>query len=366
MLKARSLSASDRSVLHALAHRMNNKTGQCDPGYDTLASDTGLSKGKVAQSIKALWQAGILDWEDRWKPDSKERDTNLYTIPHAPHPIDPEKRVVLEPLDCRTEKRVVPKPPGSKEGVPPGARGGVSPSGTPCITQYDSVYHPVAQGVSPVSREQGTNREENLEVTESCCGGGAPPETDCFAFDQDFPVGQGMESDSYCEGEYILEAESEPVSNTPVHTISSQSNEEERPSAPLTPAQELANFYFTLLGSPAEFKKNDKAWDAIAKQMLSQYSMDDIKGAAEWALKINNYWPEAIYRLDRDPLQFFAHKLSTILPQYLGFKNARNHKRTNTKENNHVTTNKKSKSASIHDHNLAVGEQVKRELRGES
>jgi DNA-binding transcriptional MocR family regulator len=89
------LSPVDRSVLHALAHHMNDATGHCQPSNATLARDTGFSRNTVAQSLKTLQRVGFIDWSERRIPVSE--GSKLFTIRHALDPDDPEQ-VSLKPI----------------------------------------------------------------------------------------------------------------------------------------------------------------------------------------------------------------------------------------------------------------------------
>jgi hypothetical protein len=148
---ARGLTAPQRYVFLRLANRMNHILGLCYPGFGQLAKDTGYSVSEVSDCIHGLWKAGYIDWQDRWKPNSVERDTNLYTIHYVPHPDDPEKRVMLAPMEMRTGNRAAPerrkKPANPKhkkkvvlvepvEGIAAGGIGGGIPAGDTGYTAW--------------------------------------------------------------------------------------------------------------------------------------------------------------------------------------------------------------------------------------
>lgn len=59
------LPALQKLVLLMLANYCNHHTGQCNPSYDRLASECGMSKTSVRDAIKALNEKGILEIEHR-------------------------------------------------------------------------------------------------------------------------------------------------------------------------------------------------------------------------------------------------------------------------------------------------------------
>jgi len=97
------LSPVDRSVLHALAHRVTDLTGQCQPTNATLARDTGYSRNTVAESLKTLQRVGLIDWRPQQIPVSE--GTKRYTIHHAPDPRNPEQVMLKPTMDSSKRNR---------------------------------------------------------------------------------------------------------------------------------------------------------------------------------------------------------------------------------------------------------------------
>lgn len=54
----RRLSARDRLVLLCLVWHRNERTGRCDPGWDTVSAETGFSRSTVAEAVKRLESMG--------------------------------------------------------------------------------------------------------------------------------------------------------------------------------------------------------------------------------------------------------------------------------------------------------------------
>jgi hypothetical protein len=226
---ARGLTAPQRYVFLRLANRMNHILGLCYPGFGQLAKDTGYSVSEVSDCIHGLWKAGYIDWQDRWKPSSVERDTNLYTIHYVPHPDDPEKRVMLAPMEMRTGNRVAPerrkKPANPKhkkkvvlvepvEGIAAGGIGGVYQQviqgirhgGIGSTATEDTVYQQMGHGIPPrrwkPGLEPGPNQEANRETTIVGGGGATPPivEGDLSPLDSVGPEGTGSGDDPVGQG----------------------------------------------------------------------------------------------------------------------------------------------------------------------
>lgn len=74
----RGLKPRDIAVYFALKARAN-KTGQCDPSYETIAKDAGISKNTVGPAITALETEGFIRVKNRTSAKDT-RPSNEYTL----------------------------------------------------------------------------------------------------------------------------------------------------------------------------------------------------------------------------------------------------------------------------------------------
>jgi hypothetical protein len=329
------VSTTQLAVLLCTANHENEEKGLCFPGADTVADKCHLNERVVRRAWRALEEKGLISIDDKIGKSFR------FSFTEQVFPKDPKAPVTLPPRTLST-----PDPGLSvlleKEATPD------FQYATP-DSEYAEVYSESDEPVSNLEEESG--REAVVVVV------GATPDETGSDSRSDFPTGTGPEVESYVEGEYISAGESETPTDHPVETWKSQPVEPERPAEQISPARKFANVYFGLLDSPPAFKKSGKAWIVLAEQMLTRHELADLIGAAKWALQVNTFWPEPLFRLDRDPLQFFAAKLSKIMPQYQAYEKVQNQKRNKTTESNHDPVSKKSKAAAIHEHNRAAAQE---------
>jgi hypothetical protein len=415
---ARGLTAPQRYVFLRLANRMNHILGLCYPGFGQLAKDTGYSVSEVSDCIHGLWKAGYIDWQDRWKPNSVERDTNLYTIHYVPHPDDPEKRVMLAPMEMRTGNRVAPerrkKPANPKhkkkvvlvepvEGIGAGGIGGVYQQviqgiphgGIGSTATEDTVYQQVGHGIPPrrwkSGLEPGPNQEANRETTIVGGGGATPPivEGDLSPLDSVGPEGTGSGDDPVEQGK----GETQGIDISPAQSAGERESAAEsgaatgpgrplegeymddhpaepagdashvRPAgSPLTDAQELVRHFFGLIGKPAALKDRGKRWVGIAGGMLADHSLTDLKGIADYAVGSNFWAPLLLQFEERDPFVYFQLKLPKLLTQYQGRKrHAQLPKQKSEARHGGKDTTRKTKRQLIAEQNRANLEELERE-----
>jgi hypothetical protein len=171
--------------------------------------------------------------------------------------------------------------------------------------------------------------------------------------DEDDPDSPSAHLGSSPEPEYL------PFNN-PVE----QSHNEQSPPESRGAAAEFAEFYFNLIGSPSAFREM-KNWEAIASAMLKDNSLDDIRGAAEYALS-HHFWQPKMLRFDRDPFLYLQKALLELLKQYGGVKNARTfndqHNKKSEPHHGRKSPARKTKQQLLEEGNDAVSDRVLRKL----
>jgi hypothetical protein len=340
MLRARGLGPSDLWLLVRLANRMNHLNGRCDPGYDQLVEDSGLSKGQIPKSLKKLKRAGVIDWQERWKPNSKQRNTNLYRIYHCADPQDP-KKVLLQPIDRRS---------GVRKGVSPSSVPPVSPGHVGCTTEAgtgvspgsvppDEVYHQGMYGVSPghvpctteagtgtcpSSRKPGTNQEQNRNET----GRTDQIRAAQSIHDQDNVSQETKAEESEADPERVKE---EASGTTFANANSAPEGLTSEPVIP--PTHPVAVRFLELVGSTPKLARKGPQWDRIAIQLQEQNPKQDINALLDWVWSDKDqFWRVQFMERRSDPFVHFFDKFGTILDQFL-----RRTKATTKKESNNGT-----------------------------
>lgn len=84
------LSANEKLVLLALAHRHNAKTGQCNPSYDTLAGMVDLSRRRVIANVTSL--EGKVDLEVVKRVSKGGQKTNQFILNRGDGSVTPQKQ----------------------------------------------------------------------------------------------------------------------------------------------------------------------------------------------------------------------------------------------------------------------------------
>jgi len=427
MLQERQVGPTARFVFIALANRMNKKSGRCDPSYEELAQDTGLSRSAVASGVDDLWHAGLIDWRVQRKIGTKQNLSNRYVIPTKPDPQDPEKKVLLQPAEprplsqkeqdmatakalrrakaksgCRTVNQADESPvagigiPATAIGIPaerlkPGTQPGkkLDENGNVVVVvgsteQGDGDLHFIStvdgeghQGTDmsgDPDNDRGTMGTESSEVDgdpgEQREGktGGTDISGEHHHHNQDQP--------DYVDGDGVLSGEYEtcpPQQEGERETAAPESRTAAPAAQPtsLVEARELAKFYFESIGSPAQFKDRAKDWVKIALEMLGQNSLEDLKGAARYGLSHKKFWQPKLMQFDRDPFGYFQRCLNSddpnsLLAQYRGLKNAHALNQQHKKQeapHGQKTTTGKSRQQARADSIRAAGEEAERAIR---
>lgn len=82
MIEACNLTATERLVLLALAHRENSKTRRCDPSMAAIARMTGVTRPKVSSAVQSLASKSLLSIENR--KTSAGQISNSYRLGGVP------------------------------------------------------------------------------------------------------------------------------------------------------------------------------------------------------------------------------------------------------------------------------------------
>jgi hypothetical protein len=136
---SRAITAAHAEVARALLRRLG-EDGRLDPGYATLAADTGLDERTIGRAIRRLAEASLLTWQRRlvrvgWRA---AQSSNAYELVPAGQPLPPP------PLKHRES----------------GSKGSLSVAGESLADQYErqraAVREWVADGVTNGATCRGT------------------------------------------------------------------------------------------------------------------------------------------------------------------------------------------------------------------
>lgn len=110
-------------VLVIIKRYLNQKTGQCNPSYKTLARKAGVDRSTIIRYVKKLKALQLIDPELRFKEDGSP-SSNQYNFPYPPSSYPPpvnmdeqDKGGAVVPLpqsqDCHSPSGMTEPPPGA-------------------------------------------------------------------------------------------------------------------------------------------------------------------------------------------------------------------------------------------------------------
>ncbi|SFM76544.1 helix-turn-helix domain-containing protein [Shimia aestuarii] len=85
------LKSGPKAVLLALADRLNDTTGRCDPSIKKICADTGLKRTAVKSALKKLAMLGLLTVERRKLKSSRNYTSNQYHLHIGAKPLLKER-----------------------------------------------------------------------------------------------------------------------------------------------------------------------------------------------------------------------------------------------------------------------------------
>lgn len=300
-----------------LATRANHRTGRCDPGYDRPVEDTTLSRSQTPISLRALWRAGILDWTERWKSNSKGRRTNAYNIYHKQDPLNPKKDILLPRAPRpKEEKRATTKcPKKAQQEVCESLIHPVLVTSTPCMNDQYTLCESPVQGVLATGQEPVLKQEEvsvsqpglepgdgkgnsvqtisrNTEEGEVTTLTASTPVT--------FPANAGKQipnttAVSTPVREFIDQRKLKPDSRARIEEIKMAATNSTEQYEKLSPAGKLACDYFGFMDKPSKYShpETQRQWAAKFQILLAKHTFVKLNGLIRFAWTVPNFWPVA-------------------------------------------------------------------------
>jgi hypothetical protein len=110
-------------VLVIIKRYLNQKTGQCNPSYKTIARKAGVDRSTIIRYVKKLKALNLIDPELQFREDGSPT-SNQYNFPYPP----PSDTPLANPDEQDKGGAVLPPPtpqdchyPSSSDATPPGA-----------------------------------------------------------------------------------------------------------------------------------------------------------------------------------------------------------------------------------------------------
>jgi hypothetical protein len=317
LLHERGLSATDRSILLALANRMNSESLRCDPSYQTIAKDIGRNEKTVRRRVPFIESTGLLGCTTR------TRTSKSYEIPHIVDPANSKRRVLTpHPTTDIVSQKVVAKS-GSTTDIDDIDYGHCVPTTTDIVSTTTDIVSP-----KPGNHELKPGKEPELNLLSGQVGqvGSVSPSQSGLPGERRGTVTNPMEVQA--------RRQQQAKTKAPVATP---------PATPVGPTHALAVKFLDNVGATLALKKKGLAWDQIAAELARTYPLDDLLAAVDWvwANGTDPFWATQFAKSFDDPFKFFALKAEKILDRHqrLLTSQAQEAKRNSNKENSNDSNN---------------------------
>jgi hypothetical protein len=141
--RARHIGLAVLGALVIIKSHLNQKTGQCNPSYTTLAKEAGVDRSTMIRYVKRLKAVNLIDPQLRFRDDGGYAANQYQFSPAGEHPT-PQQPVTSDNQDGEVaatrqpppeEQGATPPlvaempPPGGTDATPPGGNFATTPSG---------------------------------------------------------------------------------------------------------------------------------------------------------------------------------------------------------------------------------------------
>jgi hypothetical protein len=124
-------------ALVVIKSHLNQKTGQCNPSYNTLANEAGVDRSTMIRYVKRLKAVNLIDPQLRFREDGGYGANQYHFSAAGEQPPAPEQAAATrQPLPPEEQVADTPPlvaempPPGGASATPPSGNFATSPSGT--------------------------------------------------------------------------------------------------------------------------------------------------------------------------------------------------------------------------------------------
>jgi helix-turn-helix protein len=124
-------------ALVVIKSHLNQKTGQCNPSYNTLANEAGVDRSTMIRYVKRLKAVNLIDPHLRFRDDGGYAANQYHFSASGEQPSEPGKvSATRQPLPSEEHGAdTLPlvaemPPPGGAPATPPGGNSATTPSGT--------------------------------------------------------------------------------------------------------------------------------------------------------------------------------------------------------------------------------------------
>jgi len=121
-------------ALVVIKSHLNQKTGQCNPSYNTLANEAGVDRSTMIRYVKRLKAVNLIDPRLRFREDGGYAANQYQFAASGDKPPEPEQATPRQPLP--PEEHETPPlvaempPPGGAPATPPSGNFATTPGGT--------------------------------------------------------------------------------------------------------------------------------------------------------------------------------------------------------------------------------------------
>jgi Helix-turn-helix domain len=157
-------------ALIVIKSHLNQKTGQCNPSYNTLAKEAGVDRSTMIRYVKRLKAVNLIDPRLRFREDggyganqyhfsaSGEQPPEPGKVSANRQPLPPEEQVAKPPLVAEMP------PPGGAPATPPGGNFATSPSGTDATALKNKTKERTREALALPTEKQQTCPHPSSEI----------------------------------------------------------------------------------------------------------------------------------------------------------------------------------------------------------
>jgi hypothetical protein len=174
-------------ALVVIKSHLNQKTGQCNPSYTTLAKEAGVDRSTMIRYVKRLKAVNLIDPRLRFREDGGYAANHYHFAASGNQPPPPEPGKVAanrQPLTPEEHVAELPllvaemPPPGGAPATPPGGNSATSPSGTSATSLLNKTKERTSESLlclptekqqtCPHPHEEIAHLSENIIICNHC------------------------------------------------------------------------------------------------------------------------------------------------------------------------------------------------------
>jgi hypothetical protein len=337
-LKARKLNTTDLMVLLSVVRHFNKGDDYGWVAYSRIADEAICGERTVFDAMKRLVKADVLSkvgkthtgenyyrlnltnkhfeeglaWTKRKAEERAKQKPDAYQLQNLPPLADTAPSADTAPPCGNCESGPAVAAPPSAVTAPPSA---VSASGYCGNRTQEEISETFSEIREETAAETGRRSLANSETQDQVKQ--EEPAKPAYDFDDEEPE----QTPKPVKPEPTVQAPAKPVKQRPAlkptgkYAAGQPVNQAASQPTPITPAQELADWYFELIGSPRrEAQAAKTTWASTFNSLISDRGIDLVKQVMTWASE-NLYWSDKLALDYGDSAKLVASKFSMWLDQ---------------------------------------------------